>query len=60
LYAFYKQATFGGFGSVNYSSQDVRDAFKTNAWLQVSNISETEAKQSYIDLVNQILKENEK
>jgi len=56
LYAFYKQATFGGFGSVNYSSQDVRDAFKTNAWLQVSNMSEEAAKKAYIALVNEILK----
>jgi len=55
LYAYYKQATFGGFGSVNYSSQDVRDAFKTNAWLQVSNMSEENAKIAYIELVNEIL-----
>jgi diazepam-binding inhibitor (GABA receptor modulator, acyl-CoA-binding protein) len=55
LYAYYKQATFGGFGSVNYSSQDVRDAFKTNAWLQVSNMSEEDSKIAYIKLVNEIL-----
>lgn len=58
LYAFYKQATFGGFGSVNYSSLDVRNAFKTNAWLQVSNMSEDDAKKAYIALVNEILKDN--
>jgi diazepam-binding inhibitor (GABA receptor modulator, acyl-CoA-binding protein) len=58
LYAFYKQAAFGGFGSVNYSNQDVRDAFKTNAWLQVSNMTEEDAKIAYIDLVNQILKKS--
>ncbi len=60
LYAYYKQATFGGFGSVNYSNQDVRDAFKTNAWLQVSNMNEEDAKMAYIELVNHILKNKKK
>ncbi len=53
-YAYYKQATFGSLGSVNYSNLDVRDAFKNNAWLQISNISEDEAKQMYIDIINEI------
>lgn len=57
LYAFYKQATYGGFGSTNYSALDVRNAFKTNAWLQVSTMTEDDAKKAYIDLVNAILKE---
>jgi diazepam-binding inhibitor (GABA receptor modulator, acyl-CoA-binding protein) len=57
-YAYYKQATFGSLGSVNYSNLDVRDAFKNNAWLQVSHISEEEAKRRYIDLINQILNNN--
>lgn len=60
LYAYYKQATFGGFGSVNYSNQDVRDAFKTNAWLQVSGMNEEDAKMAYIELVNHILKNMKK
>lgn len=66
LYAYYKQATHGAIGtnpnSFNYyTGQDVRDAFKTNAWLQISNVSEEEAKRSYIDLVNEILEgKNEK
>jgi acyl-CoA-binding protein len=55
LYAYYKQANFGGATSMN-SSLDVRDAFKLNAWLQVSHLSGDEAKQCYIDLVNEILK----
>ena len=55
-YAYYKQATFGSLGSVNYSNLDVRDAFKNNAWMQISHISEDEAKRHYIDLINEILK----
>ena len=53
-YAYYKQATFGSLGSINYSNFDVRDAFKNNAWLQISNISEDEAKQLYIDIINEL------
>lgn len=56
LYAFYKQASFGSLNSFNYSSLDVRDAFKMNAWLQISHLTEDEAKQAYIDTVNEILK----
>lgn len=55
-YAYYKQATFGSLGSMNYSNLDVRDAFKNNAWMQISHISEEEAKRHYIDLINEILK----
>lgn len=54
-YAYYKQATFGALGSVNYSNLDVRDAFKNNAWMQIRNISEEEAKRRYIDLINEII-----
>tara|TARA_B110000046_G_C12919198_1_gene366338 strand:- start:721 stop:987 length:267 start_codon:yes stop_codon:yes gene_type:complete len=50
LYAYYKKATN------NYSRPSSRkpiiNAFKTNALFQVQNISEDEAKQEYIDLVN--------
>ncbi len=55
-YAFYKQATFGALGSVNYSNLDVRDAFKNNAWLQISHITAEEAKEAYIEIINQIAK----
>ncbi|WP_300567104.1 acyl-CoA-binding protein [Flavobacterium sp.] len=53
-YAYYKQATFGSLGSVNYSNLDVRDAFKNNAWMQISHISEDEAKRLYIEIINEI------
>ncbi|OUR91422.1 acyl-CoA-binding protein [Flavobacteriales bacterium 34_180_T64] len=50
LYAYYKKA------SNNYSrpssSKPIINAFKTNALFQVKNISQEEAKQIYIDLVN--------
>ena len=54
-YAYYKQATFGALGSVNYSNIDVRDAFKNNAWLQISHISADEAKECYIEIICKIL-----
>jgi acyl-CoA-binding protein len=50
LYAFYKKATN------NYerpgSSKPIINAFKTNALFQVQDISQEEAKQEYINLVN--------
>lgn len=58
LYAYYKQANFGSVRSMNYSNLDVRDAFKLNAWMQVSHLSEAESKRHYIDLVNEIISKN--
>ncbi len=56
LYAFYKQATIGT-PSLNYNSGlDLRNAFKTNAWMQISNMSVEEAKQAYIDLITTLHK----
>ena len=50
LYAYYKKATN------NYnrpsSSKPIINAFKTNALFQIQNITEDEAKQEYINLVN--------
>ncbi len=56
LYAFYKQATFG---SAQYSQSenfDLRNAFKTNAWMQISHLSIEEAKEYYIEIINSLLK----
>lgn len=51
LYAYYKQATSGS----NYKSAngdvELINAFKLNAWLQLTSLTEDEAKQGYIDLV---------
>ena len=50
LYAYYKKATN------NYerpsSREPIINAFKTNALFQAQGLEEDEAKQSYIDLVN--------
>ena len=57
LYANYKQATFG---TVNYqnSNFDLRNAFKTNAWIQISHLTSDEAKENYIEIINSILNKN--
>ncbi|KVV15196.1 acyl-CoA-binding protein [Flavobacterium sp. TMP13] len=54
LYAFYKQATFGTAVYNNSNSFDLRDAFKTNAWMQISHYTIAEAKEAYIEIVNTI------
>lgn len=54
LYAYYKQATFGTIQSLN-SSFDLRNAFKTNAWMQISHLTSDEAKENYIEIINSIL-----
>ena len=57
LYAYYKQATYGA-QEGHYQSDntiDLRNAFKSNAWLQVSHLSIDDAKKLYIDLVNSII-----
>ncbi len=59
LYAFYKQATFGTVITNNSASFDLRNAFKINAWMQISHMSVEQAKEAYIDTVNSILEEIE-
>lgn len=56
LYAFYKQATFG---TLNYNLSDnfdLRNAFKTNAWIQISHLTTEEAKEQYIIIINSLIK----
>ncbi len=50
LYAYYKKAT-NDYGRPN-SKTPIINAFKTNALFQVQKISQDEAKQVYIDLVD--------
>ena len=50
LYAYYKKAT-NNYGRPS-SSKPMINAFKTNALFQVQNVTPEEAKQIYIDLVN--------
>ncbi|OGS70567.1 MAG: hypothetical protein A3F91_08770 [Flavobacteria bacterium RIFCSPLOWO2_12_FULL_35_11] len=56
LYAYYKQATKGTNYQQPSGNVELRNAFKLNAWFQLSQISEDEAKKAYIDLVNKYLK----
>ena len=51
LYAFYKQATFGTIDTRISPVYDLRNAFKTNAWMQVSHLSADEAKELYIESI---------
>jgi len=50
LYAYYKRAT-NDYGKPK-SKKPIINAFKTNALFQTEDITEDEAKQEYIDLVN--------
>lgn len=56
LYAYYKQATFGYLDLKQNPSFHLRDAFKTNAWMQISHLSADEAKECYIELINSLSK----
>ena len=56
LYAYYKQATKGSKYEQPSGDLELRNAFKLNAWVQLSKISEDEAKKAYIKLVNRYLK----
>lgn len=56
LYAFYKQATFGSAQYNQSENFDLRNAFKTNAWMQISHISIEEAKEQYIEIIHSLLK----
>jgi acyl-CoA-binding protein len=57
LYAFYKQATFGTLEPKQNATYHLRDAFKTNAWMQISHLTADEAKENYIQIINALLKE---
>ena len=52
LYACYKQATRGNKLAPMKEDNDVRSAFKLNAWIQLNNLSIEDAKKMYIRLVN--------
>ncbi len=56
LYAFYKQATSGSAQYGQSDNFDLRNAFKLNAWMQISHISIEEAKENYIEIINSLLK----
>lgn len=56
LYAYYKQATFGTLNPTETSNFDLRNAFKTNAWMQISHLTPDEAKELYIEAINSLQK----
>ena len=37
--------------------QDIRNAFKLNAWMQVKHLSIEEAMEKYIEIINNLMKE---
>lgn len=51
LYAYYKQATKGTIDNRQAPLFDIRNAFKTNAWMQISHLSIDEAKELYIESI---------
>ena len=55
LYALYKQATYGTLSYNHSESYDLRNAFKTNAWIQISHLSIEEAKKQYIEIINSLV-----
>lgn len=56
FYAYYKQATKGNNYEEPSGNVELRNAFKLNAWFQLNHLSEDEAKEEYINLVNKYLK----
>lgn len=54
LYAYYKQATFGTAIYNQSENFNLRNAFKTNAWMQISHLSIEEAKENYIQIINSL------
>ena len=56
LYAYYKQATFGTIDTRKPMNYDLRNAFKTNAWMQISHLSVDEAKELYIEAILSLVK----
>jgi acyl-CoA-binding protein len=56
LYAFYKQATFDKTKFTAMDNSDLRNAFKTNAWIQISHLTQDEAKEQYIELIHSLIK----
>lgn len=63
LYALYKHATSGRINASSNNndnsdlSEDLRNAFKLNAWMQVKHLTIEEAKQQYIDIINELMRE---
>lgn len=57
FYALYKQATKGRNYTEPSGDDAIRNAFKLNAWFQLNKLTEEEAKEQYIELVENISKQ---
>lgn len=58
LYGLYKQATSETSNpSLFHNTQDLRNAFKLNAWMQVKHLKPDDAKAEYISIINNLMKE---
>ena len=58
LYGLYKQASSESTNRIHYQNpQDLINAFKLNAWMQVKHLTADEAKEKYIEIINSLLKE---
>lgn len=55
LYAYFKQANHGKNLLMQHNDLDLRNAFKMNAWLQISHLTSEESKKMYIEVVEEIL-----
>lgn len=56
LYALYKQSTHGTITNRVYPVYDLRNAFKMNAWMQISHLTQDECKELYIEAITAIVK----
>ena len=60
LYGLYKQASSESTNRIHYQNpQDLINAFKLNAWMQVKHLTADEAKEKYIEIINQMLKDRQ-
>ena len=56
LYALYKQSTHGTIDNRVYPVYDLRNAFKMNAWMQISHLSQDACKELYIEAITSLAK----
>lgn len=56
LYALYKQSTMGTIDKRVSPVYDLRNAFKMNAWMQISTFTIEEAKEEYITIITELIK----
>jgi acyl-CoA-binding protein len=61
LYGYYKKGLSENINQFRKQIEpnDLKNAFKINAFMQVQNISVDEAKERYIEIINQLLKERQ-